>query len=63
MAHTCPACGKYCTCSGDWDDINFGEWSKCRCPCEDEENDDDEDDWHEWDEKRSVKENLKDSKL
>lgn len=24
MAHTCPYCGCYCTCSGDWDDIDLG---------------------------------------
>jgi hypothetical protein len=24
MAHTCPQCGCYCTCKGDWDDIDLG---------------------------------------
>jgi hypothetical protein len=23
MAHTCPQCGCYCTCSGDWDDLDL----------------------------------------
>jgi hypothetical protein len=33
MAHTCPECGQYCTCNGDWDDIDFGEDLDCRhCP-------------------------------
>lgn len=43
MAHTCPECGKYCTCGGDWDDIDFGENINCECPCwmEDNEFDDD----------------------
>ena len=35
MAHTCPDCGQYCTCNGDWDDIDFGEDLDCRhCPAE-----------------------------
>lgn len=35
MAHTCPECGDYCTCGGDWDDIDFGESLDCRhCPAE-----------------------------
>jgi hypothetical protein len=50
MAHTCPQCGQYCTCDGDWDDIDFGIKSDCRC-CIDEE--DDDEDWEdvddEWD--------------
>ena len=39
MAHTCPVCSQYCTCQGDWDDIDFGEWIGCiHCPelCEDD---------------------------
>lgn len=24
MAHTCPECDCYCTCSGDWDDADLG---------------------------------------
>jgi len=33
MAHTCPECSQYCTCNGDWDDIDFGEDLDCRhCP-------------------------------
>jgi hypothetical protein len=31
MAHTCPDCGSYCTCQGDWDDMDMGSWSKCAC--------------------------------
>ena len=34
MAHTCPNCGAYCTCNGDWDDIDFGEWLGCECDCD-----------------------------
>ena len=35
MAHTCPECGSYCTCNGDWDDIDFGEDLDCHhCPAE-----------------------------
>jgi hypothetical protein len=34
MAHTCPECWKYCTCQGDWDDIDFGDWYGCACDCQ-----------------------------
>ena len=34
MAHTCPECWKYCTCQGDWDDIDFGDWEGCECDCQ-----------------------------
>lgn len=30
MGHTCPECLSYCTCSGDWDDTDLGEWSGCQ---------------------------------
>lgn len=43
MAHTCPRCGSYCTCRGDCDDIDMGEWNKCRCPCPDEDDFEDDD--------------------
>lgn len=29
MAHTCPSCYAYCTCNGDWDDIDFGDDPEC----------------------------------
>jgi hypothetical protein len=29
-----------CYCSGDIDDIDFGEWDGCKCDCQDEANDD-----------------------
>jgi hypothetical protein len=33
MAHTCPHCGQYCTCRGDWDDCDIGEDPECEhCP-------------------------------
>lgn len=35
MAHTCPSCGAYCTCNGDWDDIDFGEDLGCQHECDD----------------------------
>lgn len=35
MAHECPECGQYCTCNGDWDDIDFGIEMDCtHCPAE-----------------------------
>lgn len=37
MAHTCPNCGAFCTCQGDWDDIDFGEWLGCRHDCEEDD--------------------------
>ena len=43
MGHTCPNCGYMCHCSGDIDDIDFGEWSDCRCDCQDEDDWDDGD--------------------
>jgi hypothetical protein len=56
MAHSCPRCGSYCTCSGDWDDIDLGlDFPNCRCDCrvydEDDENDeyDYTEDWTEED--------------
>lgn len=50
MAHTCPRCGQYCTCNGDWDDCDMGEWGGCTKDhdgCMDDEfgDDDLEDDW------------------
>ena len=43
MAHTCPHCGQYCTCRGDWDDCDMGEDPECEhCP-EGFDGDDDED--------------------
>jgi hypothetical protein len=42
MAHTCPVCGNFCTCRGDWDDIDFGIKYDCEC-CNDEEDDFDDD--------------------
>lgn len=42
MAHTCPECGQYCTCCGDWDDIDMGEWTGCKCPCWEEDEDDED---------------------
>lgn len=29
MAHTCPRCDQYCTCNGDWDDIDMGTSIRC----------------------------------
>lgn len=46
MAHTCPQCGSYCTCRGDWDDMDLGIDYYCEC-CEDYEDWEDVDD--EWD--------------
>ncbi len=44
MAHTCPNCYAYCTCNGDWDDINFvGDDPECM-HCEDDLFPDDDDD-------------------
>ena len=37
MAHTCPNCGAYCTCLGDWDDIDTGEWLGCRHDCDEDD--------------------------
>lgn len=30
MAHSCPECGSLCHCSGDIDDVDFGERSSCK---------------------------------
>lgn len=49
MAHTCPRCGSYCTCRGDWDDCDFGININCECDCsedDDEELDDIDDPNH-----------------
>jgi hypothetical protein len=47
MAHTCPVCGQYCTCGGDWDDIDMGYDPDCtHCDLDDiegAETDDDDD--------------------
>lgn len=43
MAHTCPYCDKYCTCSGDIDDIDMGYFEACTCNCCDDEELDDND--------------------
>jgi len=51
MAHTCPRCGQYCDCRGDWDDLDFGVDWNCECECEGWGSDDDtqEDDYlEEW---------------
>lgn len=37
MAHTCPNCGSFCTCNGDWDDIDFGEDLGCEHDCDEYE--------------------------
>lgn len=31
MAHTCPECGCYCTCSGDMEDMDLGILPKGGC--------------------------------
>ncbi len=46
MAHICPECGKLCTCNGDWDDVDFGEWDGCECQCWKGQEDDDEEDYY-----------------
>lgn len=51
MAHTCPCCGNYCTCCGDIDDIDMGEWDGCKHwrECENDYDEDDED-YYDYDE-------------
>lgn len=51
MAHTCPRCEAYCTCHGDWDDIDMGYDPNCTkdhngCT-EPDFGDEDEEDWDE----------------
>lgn len=46
MAHTCPECGQYCTCEGDWDDCDFGEDPDCICCLGREEDDEDDDPYY-----------------
>ena len=59
MAHTCPCCGRYCNCRGDFDDMDFGYDRYCECDCEETDSDwEDVDD--EWDEE--VEEAFKESK-
>lgn len=58
MAHTCPRCGQYCDCRGDWDDIDFGEDWNCECDCEEPEGEGEDVD-NEWDEE--VEEAFKQS--
>lgn len=59
MAHTCPRCGQYCNCRGDWDDCDFGIDLNCQCDC-DESDEDWEDVDDEWDEEveKSFKETI-----
>ncbi len=45
MAHTCPRCGSLCHCSGDIDDIDFGEDPNCMKDHNGCESEDDDDDW------------------
>lgn len=37
MAHECFNCGAYCTCNGDWDDIDFGVDIYCRHDCDEDD--------------------------
>lgn len=60
MAHTCPECGQYCDCQGDWDDIDFGERWDCICCMNKEDDGDWEDVDDDWDE--DVEEAFKESK-
>lgn len=59
MAHTCPLCGCYCTCKGDWDDFDLGKLPPGGCvhylqpDCENE--DDDPDDFEEYREPEKLK--------
>jgi hypothetical protein len=45
MAHRCPSCDCFCTCCGDIDDIDMGEWDGCKHWVECEGEDEDDDDW------------------
>lgn len=56
MAHTCPECGSYCTCQGDWDDVDFGIKLNCICCIESDDYDDD-DSFDEYDD--ALNDNIK----
>jgi hypothetical protein len=56
MAHTCPQCGCYCTCKGDWDDIDLGHeppggcvhYLDPDCDCNHDGEEDYDADYEEW---------------
>lgn len=52
MAHSCPVCGSYCTCGGDWDDIDIGMLNiNCECCNDDDDYWEDDEEWNDQDAK------------